>query len=140
MKRGVVTSLVDRALQVCSLRFMDSEIDNLREILFGNGYPISLINSVIAERIKKLSDSDTVNANQRQNSVYIGLPYIKGVSDHISKNVRKNNINIYIYYRPRKNISSPIYQGKDPIPIGENSGVYRIPCSCGLWYIRITDQ
>ena len=138
MKRGVVTSLVDRVLQVCSPRFLDSELDHLRDILFGNGYPISLINSVIAKCIKKLSDSDTVNTNQRENSVYLGLPYVKGVSDHISKNLRKNNI--FTYYRPRKTISSQIYQGKDPIPIGENSGVYRIPCSCGLWYIGRTDQ
>ena len=52
VKRGVVTSVVDRALQVCSPRFLDSELDHLRDILFGNGYPISLINSVIAKRIK----------------------------------------------------------------------------------------
>ena len=71
---------------------MDSEIDNLREILFGNGYPISLINTVIAERIKKLSDSATVNANQRKNSVYLGFPYVKRVSGRISKNLRKYNI------------------------------------------------
>ena len=108
MKTGVVTSLVDRALQVCSPRFLNSELDHFRDILFGNGYPISLINSVIAKRIKKLSDTDTVNTNQRENSVYLDLPYIKGVSHHIFKNLQQNNI--FTYYRPRKTISSQTYQ------------------------------
>ena len=103
VKRRVVTSLVDRAFQICSPRFLDSELDHLRDILFGNGYSISLINSVIEKRIKRLSDSDTVKTNQRENSVYIGLPYVKGVSEHISKDLTKHNI--YTYYRPTKNIS-----------------------------------
>ena len=47
-----------------------------------------------------LSDSDTVNANQRDNSIYLGLPYVKGVSDHISKNLRKNNNNIRVISLP----------------------------------------
>ena len=54
VKRGVVTSLVERALQVCSPCFLDSELDHLRDILFGNGCLISLINSAIAKRIKKV--------------------------------------------------------------------------------------
>ena len=57
MKRGVVTFLVDRALQVCSTLFLDSELDLLRDVLFGNGYLIRLINSVIETRTKKLSNS-----------------------------------------------------------------------------------
>ena len=96
----MVTYLVDRSLQICSPHFLDSELNHLRHILFGNGYLISLKNSVTAKHIKKLSDSDTVNTNQRENSVYLGLPYVKGVSDCISKNLRKNNI--FTYYIPRK--------------------------------------
>ena len=98
--------------------------------MFGNRYPISLINSVIANRNKKLQDSDTVNTNQRENLFYLGLRMLKESRTTFQKNIRKNNI--YAYCTPGKIISSQIYQGKDPIQIGEKSGVYRIPCSCGL--------
>ena len=48
--------------------------------------------------------------------------------------------NICIYYRPNKTISSQICQGKNLISKCENSGVYRIACSCCLWFIESTDQ
>ena len=121
VKQGVVTSLVKRALQVCSPRFLDSELDHLRDVLLGKAYSISLIISVIEKCIKKLLDSDTVNTYQRENSLYLGLPYVKRISEDISKDLKKNNI--CTYYRLSKTICSQIYQGKDDIPKGENPGV-----------------
>ena len=48
IKRGVVISLVDRVLNICSETYIKKELNFITDILFGNGYPISLINTVIA--------------------------------------------------------------------------------------------
>ena len=47
VKRGVVISLVDRALKICSPNHVKSELDHVKDIIFCNGYPINLIESII---------------------------------------------------------------------------------------------
>ena len=37
VKRAVVTSLIDRALNICSHSYINAEINFIRDILFGNG-------------------------------------------------------------------------------------------------------
>ena len=55
VKRAVVTSLIDRALNICSVSYINAEINFIRDILFGNGYPIPFVNKIINGRIKRLS-------------------------------------------------------------------------------------
>ena len=44
VKRAVVSSLTDRAQNICSDSYINAEINFIRDILFGNGYPIPFIN------------------------------------------------------------------------------------------------
>ena len=52
LKRGMVISLVDRVLNIRSEPYIKKELNFITDILFGSGYPISLINTVIAPRLK----------------------------------------------------------------------------------------
>ena len=52
IKRGVVISLVDRVLNISSEPYIKNQLNFITDILFGNGYPIYLINTVIAQRLK----------------------------------------------------------------------------------------
>jgi len=47
VKRAVVTSLIDRVLNICSNSYLIAEINFIRDILFGNGYPIPFVNKII---------------------------------------------------------------------------------------------
>ena len=55
VKRAVVTFLIDRALNICSDSYINAEINFIRNILFGNGYPIPFVNKIINRRIKRHS-------------------------------------------------------------------------------------
>ena len=54
VKRGVVISLVDRVLKICSRNHVESELDYVKDILFCNGYPMNLIENIIERRLKKV--------------------------------------------------------------------------------------
>ena len=56
----MVISLVDRVLNICSDPYIKKEINVITDILFDNGFPISLINTVIAQRLK-MHSSKAVN-------------------------------------------------------------------------------
>ena len=60
-------------------------------------------------------------------SNYVGLPYIKGWSDEMSRILRKFNINVYIY--PYKTIGNILPKIKDSVDdIYKHGAIYKIPC------------
>ncbi|KAJ4433393.1 hypothetical protein ANN_15652 [Periplaneta americana] len=66
------------------------------------------------------------------------LPYIEGTTDRIGKLLRKFNIKT-VYNAPHK-ISHSLVKVKDKLPHLQSAGIYMIPCSCGLKYIRQTGR
>ena len=58
---------------------------------------------------------------------YFGLPYIKGLSDEMSRILRKFNINVYTYlYKTIGNILAKIKDSVDDIY--KRGAIYKIPC------------
>ena len=43
VKRAVVTSLIDLALNICSDSYINAEINFIRDIVYDNGYPIPFV-------------------------------------------------------------------------------------------------
>ena len=64
------------------------------------------------------------------------LPYIQGVTDKISKIVKKSNITTS--FKPLETIKQKMKSVKDPIDPKQIRGVYNIPCSCNTSYIGET--
>jgi len=88
VKRGVVISLVDRVLNICSEPYVKKELNFITDILFGNGYPISLINTVIAQRLKMhsskaLNPTPVNDSNKPTSTIY--LPYIPKITSKMKK-------------------------------------------------------
>lgn len=50
-KINLIKTLTRRALMVCSQEFLDSEISFITRTLCDNGYPPSVVNSVIHDKI-----------------------------------------------------------------------------------------
>ena len=61
---------------------------------------------------------------------YVGLPYIKGLSDEMSRILRKFNINVYTYpYKTIGNILPKIKDSVDNTYVQYKRGaIYKIPC------------
>ena len=141
VKRGVVISLVDRVLNICSEPYVKKELNFITDILFGNGYPISLINTVIAQRLKMhsskaLNPTPVNDSNKPTSTIY--LPYIPKITSKMKKVCLKNNLRVV--FTSNLSIMNLVNSGKDKTPITRLRGVYQIPCSCGNYYIGRTHQ
>ena len=141
VKRAVVISLVDRALNICSDSNITAELNFIKDILFGNGYPILFINSVINCRLKrhsrKINDSlPSEMSDKPLNIIY--LPYIPKITTNLKKVCTKNNL--YVVFTNNFRIINFLNSGKDKTPVTRQRGVYQIPCDCGKYYIGRTHQ
>ena len=145
IKRGVVISLVDRVIRICSEPHIDSELNYIKDILFCNGYPIKLLETIIDRRRKKAEGSasgpqaptDTVPLVDDK-KLFTVLPYIPKLSDKLKRILKKHKLSVAF---KNSNITQNFFNnGKDKTSPILGSGVYRIPCSCGCFYVGRTQQ
>ena len=141
VKRAVVTSLIDRALNICSDSYIKAEINFIRDILFGNGYPIPFVNNTINHRLKrhfrKINDISQCEAPEKPSNI-IYLPYIPRITTKIKNICTKNNL--YLVFTNNFKITNFLNSGKDKTPVTRQRGVYQIPCDCGNYYVGRTHQ
>jgi hypothetical protein len=69
---------------------------------------------------------------------FISLPYVPGLGEKLSRVLR--NFVIYTCFQPLRPMGSFFSSGKDLTRGNLVSGVYKIPCSCGKFYIGRTHQ
>lgn len=84
-KRGVVNSLVDRAILLSDRKYHSENLAKVKQVLSWNCYPSDFVENSIKKRLSKLqNDMDT---NQSQNVAtqrnFIVSPYVKGLSERI---------------------------------------------------------
>lgn len=143
-KTSVLSTLMNRALNICDTPFIQEEISLMNDALSLNGYTKRFItktwDSVIEKVNNKTHNSSLLNnknATETLEPTTICIPYIKGTSEKIAKVRRKEGFNISFY--PINQISSHFASPKDHIP-NKKKGVYKISCSCGKIYIGETGR
>ena len=98
VKRGVVIYLEDRVLNICSEPYTKKELNFITDILFGNWYQISLINTVIAQKLKmhssKALNPTPVNDSNKPTST-ICLPYIPIIILYSDTPISEYRISLY---------------------------------------------
>jgi len=90
---------------------------------------------------QSLSKNNNNNKDKEQKSSItpkIALPYIKGNTNKITKNLNKHNINVA--FSPHNTIRQSFDSVKDLINPNHQKGVYIIPSSCGKEYIGETGK
>ena len=55
-KTNLISTLVHRALVICSKSTLENELSNIRSILMNNGYPEAIINTVMTKKIINFAD------------------------------------------------------------------------------------
>ena len=127
-KRSVVNTLLQRAQEIPSTNAGRSrERRHVIKVLKDNNYPLRFIRSCKSYHNSLRRDSrtnDTSSANAPSMSTFVVLPYVKGVSERISRVLRNNGVKVG--YKPF-NVLRTCF----PVPNGKPS-----PCSAKVLFTR----
>ena len=126
IKSSVCRTLVHRAHSIGDDESIGKELDHIKDVLKNNGFPDK---KILLNAPKPTSKIDN-NSTDLVKSVY--LPYICPASHRIERILRLNNIKVY--HSSNQKIHQILFSHKD------KTGVYRIPCECGLVYIGETGR
>ena len=77
-KTNLISTLVHRALVICSKSTLQNELSNIRSILINNGYSEAVINAVITKKINQFHRPTQLGP--KKCSVYLHLPWLGNVS------------------------------------------------------------
>ena len=141
-KRSVVNSLPNRADNIpTSTSGKRKERKHVFNVLMDNGYPKQFLKQCDKHRRlkEKQGPLDTDNSAVSQTK-FITLPYIKGVSEQISRTLKRENLNVS--YKPIDTLHKHFPKPKDRIDRDQTrSVVYSIDCQdCDFVYVGQTDR
>lgn len=126
--QSVVTSLVNRAHDLCDPEHLQSELSHVQEVLKRNGYRVD-------RRHPRRGYQTRRDFDVGRQPVF--MPYVKGITDKVGTALRRYSIKTV--YTPLSRIATQLRTAKDVIPY-QTPGVYKIDCSCGSSYIGQTKR
>ena len=134
--RGVFKGFIDRALSLCSKKYIEEEINFLIDVFVENGYEKEDLKKSIKEVQDKYNQVPVSTNDKRTNSENdmiqtVTLPWIPGVSPRLKKVYQKAGYKAV--FKSSRNLSA-ILTAKNKMQLPKNSypGVYKIPCSCDI--------
>ena len=139
-KIALVRSLVSRAQKICSPEYLDNEVNTLKSIFLGNGYPPPVIERVIADTLRTRLPVHTVE----KKPLYLRLPWLGPVSSSFAHRIEQATVKVVPWcklilsftYRSMFNTS-----GKDVLLTEQNSNVvYLFDCECNRSYVGRTTK
>ena len=141
-KINLVKTLVHRALMISSKSFLD-EIEFIRSTLSKNGYPLSVLDSVVHDVLNKFDRAKRCTVNKCP--VYLRLSYIGSRDEKFAKCITTTVGKCYFSAAVRvifQTCTAFVSTRKDVLPPHHiNSVIYKYTCSCGSDYIgRTSDQ
>lgn len=125
--QSVVSSLTNRAHDLCDPEHLEGELAHVQEVLKRNGYSVS-------KRHRRRTGRGKQTEVSRQPTF---LPYVKGVTDKIGNILKKYSIKSI--FTPLTKVAKQLRTPKDVIPL-QVPGVYKVDCSCGRSYVGQTKR
>ena len=136
--RGIFKGFLNRALSICSRKYIDNEMEFLVNIFVENGYKRDDLEKMVNEIKNKNNEAQPVEQSSNEESPAthtITLPWIPGVSTKLRKVYRKAGYKVV--FKSGKNLGNILTsRNKDKLPKNSYPGVYKIPCSCGITAYR----
>ena len=124
-KRSVVRTLMHRAKNcITTVEDQKEEIKHVRKVLAANGY------KKWALELPKQNQEKKTDCNQKTSvrTPTIGIPYVKGMSEHLSRVFKSYGISTF--HLPFNKIRSLLVHPKDKTPDENKCGiVYKITCN-----------
>ena len=143
-KRSVVNTLLDRAQKIPSTNAERSRMrKHVIKVLRDNNYPLRFIQSCKSYHNAPRRDSSndvTSSASLPTTSNFVVLPYVRGVSERISR-VLRNNV-VKVGYKPLNVMRTCFPRPKDkPSTLRSRGVVYKVACvDCNFVYYGQTDR
>ena len=136
IKSGIISCLRQRACNVCSSEDLQPELRHLEKTFQSNGYPTWVVQKVLSKR-RQPSTPEPSEDNEKPKTLF--LPYVKGLSEKIDRQVRR--LNIRTVFTTRTTVRRRLMRVKGKPPQEDVRGViYSIPCECGAIYIGETGR
>ncbi|KFD47816.1 hypothetical protein M513_11296 [Trichuris suis] len=110
---GIIRGMVDRAVSICDAEYLEAELTHIKRALYNNGYPASLVSSVIRRRVNMPKVT-----RPREQGPLVVLPYYVGLGERLKR------LGTTLDFR---------------VPLDQRPGVvYKITCGCNASYIGET--
>ena len=116
-KVGVINTLVTRALRISDKEHIKEEIDHLEKVFEENGYNGKQFRKIVASANKEKKKKTIEKSDDNVQRIF--LSYIKGTTDKLAKNLKRNKIQTF--FTPPNTIRNMVDSLKDPI----NSKTYK---------------
>jgi len=116
--------LTNRAIHIFTPQFLAKGKTQLTKVMLSNGYSHSQINQFFHSFCKPNSQ---ICSTLSPPCTPISLPYIKGTTDHISKNLAKKNIKTL--FKHYKVLNQLFRLSKDKFDLMLDLRVYKTPCT-----------
>lgn len=143
MKTNLILCLRDRVRKLSHPDFLNNDLIALKNILFQNSYPRSMINKFLNNTPTIfIKDKDVVSDSAHSTDLYFGsLPYIPGLTPDLLK-VLKGSTTVKVATYNLLTINNLYTKVKSRLGLGEMSNlVYSIPCNeCDQIYIGQTSR
>ena len=134
-KASLVSTLVHRALMICSKSKLKGEINRIKEILLDNEYPEEFVQKKLSKKITQFSNPKRFGPDKCP--VYLRLNYTGKASQTLEKNVRTAVENCYgsvavrTVFISRQMLTT---SRKDVLPaLQKSSVIYEYKCHCDSW-------
>ena len=130
---GIFKGFINRAISICSEKYLDQELDFLVQVFIENGYNknelLKMVNQVKLKRNRETHENNNISSAQTCQT--ITLPWIPGVSPKLRKVYKRAGYKVV--FKAGLNLQA-ILTSKNKTKLPKNSfpGVYKIPCSCGI--------
>ena len=140
--RRSISTLVHRALVICSISTFQNELSNIRTILINNGYPEAAINAVITKKINQFHRP--MQLGSKKCPVYLHLPWLGNVSMRYEMQIKTAVKRCYfavkpcIVYTTRQLL--PAAKKDVPPAFHQSNIVYQFLCHCDSRYVGRTSQ
>ena len=85
-----------------------------------------------------LEFSNDVLEITEKRDVFCSLPYVPGLSEKLIRIWQNSGLKVAL--RDSNTLASFLNSGKDRTSVEQQSGVYKIPCTCGSSYVGHTNQ
>jgi hypothetical protein len=132
-KMEFFNTMAIRVAIISDKKNIKEEVDHLTKVFKNIGYKYRDIKRVINK-----NDRRTPTQNDQTSNIKSFLPYIRGVTDKISKVLRRKEI--MTAFKPLITIRQRMKSVKDPIDHQQGKGIYKVSCSCGKCYIGETGR
>ena len=141
-KTNLISTLVHRALVICSKSTLQNELSNIRSILINSGYPEAVINTAMTKKMNQFRRPTQLGP--KKCPVYLHLPWLGNVSMRYEMQIKTAVKRCYfavkpcIVYTTRQILPAA---KKDVLPAFYQSNiVYQFLCHCDSRYVGRTSQ